>query len=598
MNPRFDKYMLLKTQYDTEYHIVEKSKMNTGTVYTPKILANQMVYLAIKNHLRINEPHLEKPFMDKFKVYFSGGKVKITSKDANTFLEMISPLKLIDLSCGTGLLLLAYIEYIIELISMTEMKSYDKLRLIFEDCLYAIDINSLAISAFKDLVNEIIKATGIEVEFKNAYVGNSLIDHFPIEPCSFDLIFGNPPYIGEKGHLDWFSLIKETEFGRKFYEGKMDYFYFFIYKGYEYLKNEGTLCYLTSNYFFTADGASRLRQFMKNEFHISSVIDYGNEQVFESKKLHAALYTLQKKDIKTTTLFNMSLEPIREMGYDSIYDDNLTIHFVEETIVADIIDKMKSGSEYRLMDCFNVNQGIVTGADRTTDGGIFVYTDEEVNQLPNSFHEHLKPFYKNSSIKHYYHENSTPYFVVYLDSDIVSDEVIQTLEPFKEKLSRRREVVREFRKWHMLTWPRKRIIFESEKIVVPQRAKANYFAYSEKPFYASADVYFISSKKNMTLSLKILTLILNSKLYYLWLKFNGKKKGNLLELYATPLKNIPIPSLSSRQKSVLEGLSIELFSDDRPSDNRIRIIKQVVDEFVMDAFDLNEEEKFFLHTIE
>jgi len=598
LNPKFDGYMLLKNQYDTEYQIVEKSKMNTGTVYTPKLLANQMVFLAIKNHLRNHQPHLESSFMDQFKTYFSGGAMKITSNDAKVFLEVVAPLRIIDLSCGTGLLLLAYVEYIIELISTTEDQSYDLLRQLLKDQLFAIDINPMAIIVFKDLIDEIIKATGIAVDFNNAYVGNSLIDHFPIAPCSFDLILGNPPYIGEKGHLDWFSAIKETEFGRRYYEGKMDYFYFFIYKGYEYLKDEGTLCYLTSNYFFTADGANRLRNFMRNEFHISNVIDYGNEHVFEPKKLHAALYTMQKKEIKTTTLYNMKLDPIREMAYDSIFDDNMTIHFVEDPIVANIIEKMKFGAEYRLMDCCNVNQGIVTGADRSPEGGIFVYTSEEVKHLPNSFHEHLKPFYKNRSIKHYYHENATPYYVVYLNSDIVHDEILQALEPFKEKLSLRREVVREVRKWHMLTWPRKRTIFESEKIVVPQRAKSNYFAYSDKPFYASADIYYISSKSNMTLPLKVLTVILNSNAYFLWLKFNGKKKGNLLELYSTPLKNIPIPKFTIRHIKELEGLSIELFSEARPSVDRLGSIKKKIDQCVMDAFDFSEDEKLYLQSIE
>lgn len=598
MNPKFDDYMILKNQYDTEYQIVENSKMNTGTVYTPKILANQMVCLAIKNHLKMNHPHLEVSFMDNFSAYFSGEEMNVSHDDAKLFIEVIAPLRLIDLSCGTGLLLLAYIEYIIKLIAMTEEKSYDWLSKILKDRLYAIDINPMAINVFKALIDELIKATGIHVEFENAYVGNSLVDQFPIEPNSFDLILGNPPYIGEKGHLEWFSPVRKTEFGRRHYEGKMDYFYFFIYKGYEFLKDDGTLCYLTSNYFFTADGANRLRKFMRNEFHISSVIDYGNERVFETKKLHAALYTMQKKEIDTSILFNMNLEPIRAMTYDSIFDDDMTIHFVENTMVAEIIEKMKSGSEFRLIDHYNVNQGIVTGADRSEDGGIFVYTSEEVKQLPNSFREHLKPFFKNRSIKHYFHEEATHYNVVYLDSEHVSKEIIRFLEPFKEKLSRRREVIRDVRKWHMLTWPRKRIIFESEKIVVPQRAKSNYFAYSSNPFYASADIYYISSKSSVALSLKILTVILNSKVYYLWLKYNGKKKGNLLELYATPLKNIPIPCFSPQQHQQLEELALELFDEVKPENDRIDIIKKIADACVMDAFGLNESEKKFMQSIE
>ena len=43
---------------------------------------------------------------------------------------------------------------------------------------------------------------------------------------SFDVIIGNPPYIGEKGNEKIFHEVTRTEFGRKFYTRWMDYFLF------------------------------------------------------------------------------------------------------------------------------------------------------------------------------------------------------------------------------------------------------------------------------------------------------------------------------------------------------------------------------------
>lgn len=49
--------------------------------------------------------------------------------------------------------------------------------------------------------------------------------HHGIE--SFDIVIGNPPYIGEKGHKNIFQEIKSSELS-KFYLRKMDLFYFFF----------------------------------------------------------------------------------------------------------------------------------------------------------------------------------------------------------------------------------------------------------------------------------------------------------------------------------------------------------------------------------
>lgn len=42
------------------------------------------------------------------------------------------------------------------------------------------------------------------------------------------------------------------------------------------------------------------------------------------------------------------------------------------------------------------------------------------------------------------------------------------------------------------------------------------------------------------MSAKYLLALLNSKLIYFWLYYRGKRKGETLELYATPLSEIPI----------------------------------------------------------
>ncbi|MFX0171521.1 MAG: TaqI-like C-terminal specificity domain-containing protein, partial [Candidatus Hodarchaeota archaeon] len=84
-------------------------------------------------------------------------------------------------------------------------------------------------------------------------------------------------------------------------------------------------------------------------------------------------------------------------------------------------------------------------------------------------------------------------------------------------------------------------IFTSPKIVTPQRSSQNTFTYISNDWYAAQDVYYILNSKNEKQSLKILLLILNSRLAYFWLNWMGKKKGKQLELFGEPVSYFPVP---------------------------------------------------------
>ena len=82
-------------------------------------------------------------------------------------------------------------------------------------------------------------------------------------------------------------------------------------------------------------------------------------------------------------------------------------------------------------------------------------------------------------------------------------------------------------------------IFVSPKIVCPQRSKTNTIGYNECDWYATSDVFYITNSQK-EYNLKYILGLLNSKLYYIWLYNRGKRKGEILELTAKPLSEIPI----------------------------------------------------------
>ncbi|MBF4694900.1 Eco57I restriction-modification methylase domain-containing protein [Fusibacter ferrireducens] len=576
-----------------------------GTVYTPEKISKYMVYLLIKDYMcrqgawsAQREALLKKVYLEHT-IEKSDSKAKCrfdfeALSELRAILKFLKPLTILDLSCGTGLLLLAYLELHIQLMIFLEMSKKEMaghLQTLIEDQLYAYDINEAATDYFKTTLEILMTCLDEAYSLKSNHIrnGNSLIS---TDNVKVDLIIGNPPYIGEKGNLDLFEVIKASNFGRQYYEGKMDYFYFFIYKAYECLKRNGSLCYLTSNYFLTADGAMKLRNFIKEQFNISQMLDFNDEKIFKEKKLHACIYTLTPIPQHEIACLDANLNLKATIKSSEVYFNSKTFHFISDAIVAQMLTKMKKNFSAHLGDYFEVKQGIVSGADRCNGLPVFVYKTSELAAIPQVLLADIKPFFKNSSIKHFDHDVQTPFYILYTDKYFKQKEVVMPfLAPYKDKLMLRREVKNGVRQWYELTWPREATMFEKPKVVVPQRAKSNYFAYSEGQFYASADVYYIFSKLEMTMDeitemqlLKGLTAFLNSYIVLLYLYYKGKRKGEALELYATPLKLIPY------EPSLLLGLA-KFYDMKLPLAEKLDAINKILYE----ALNLSEEESTWLN---
>lgn len=148
-----------------------------------------------------------------------------------------------------------------------------------------------------------------------------------------------------------------------------------------------------------------------------------------------------------------------------------------------------------------------------------------------------------------------------------------------------------------ISYPRKKGIFEGEKIVSSQWAKSNIFGYNNIPWYGGTDLCIITLKNQLDINydLKIILGILNSNLIYKWLYFRGKRKGELLELTVTPLSSIPIPFLDTPER---QAIAIEI----RKLVDKILIVKKEysskntndlekqIDQLVYKLYGLTEEE--------
>ena len=192
-------------------------------------------------------------------------------------------------------------------------------------------------------------------------------------------------------------------------------------------------------------------------------------------------------------------------------------------------ERVNKISTHKLGEVFNINQGIVTGCDKA-----FV-----TKKYDERFKDYLKPFYKNKDIFKYNCIKENYFWIYYMDKNqSPTDELKEVFFPYKENLMKRREAEKKQIEWWQLSWARDREIMEGEKILVRQRCKTNFFAYSKGEFYGSADIYYLTLK-DKNFNIFYILGYLNSDIFYRWYKNNGKHKGYNLEFYTTPLKEVP-----------------------------------------------------------
>lgn len=288
----------------------------------------------------------------------------------------------------------------------------------------------------------------------------------------FSYCCANPPYVGEKGNKELFrATLERFPYWREFYQGKMDYLYFFIILALSKLSNYGRLGFITTAYWPAADGASKLRKYILQNAKIKEMTFFEDVKIFEyAKGQHNMVFILEKcsggerererdeNRIKVVQVLAKHQEipgnTIREklkfltghiqehIGRDGWEDEyikvfwsgvrqgeltegawNLTYSTVEEKILSKIESNASPITDLCELDC-----GIFSNADYLSakyvelipsskrgrlhikDGdGIFVLTEEEVRPLLVDDPERriINRTYKNSDIDNYYIETES-----------------------------------------------------------------------------------------------------------------------------------------------------------------------------------------------
>ena len=465
---------------------------------------------------------------------------------------------------------------------------------------------------------------------------SEFFDIFDSDKNGFDIIIANPPYVGEKGNKEIFSELKKSEI-YNFFKSKSDFFYYFIHLGLIISNQNASLSFITTNYFFTASGASKLRVHIKEESNPYKIINFKELKIFESALGQSNAITFLDKTksqdncevitaIEKGTASNKDLENIfnKDINYSSINnlliknvfdkDDDLKMNSIlsieNYDSYSSIINKLMK-IQYNLSVFCNINSGADVVPSKLTKkhvskftyfnqkdagNGIFILNKEEKDKLKFNDNEKLiiKKLIKSSDVKKFKINFNNKYLIYTRYSDNINKlpNIKKHLEKYKVILDDQIKRYEENMPWFALHRPGSHIIFESnEKIVAPYRSKSNTFGYTNKKFYSSRDNYFISLKNSFKnqIELKYILGILNSELILFWLLKKGKRKGSMLELYPQPLEIIPIKNTTNKIRINVIDIVNKLINN-----NEDRNYLNKLNEFIYSIYQIDEKEKLII----
>ena len=399
------------------------------------------------------------------------------------------------------------------------------------------------------------------------------------EKGGFDIVIGNPPYVG-------FHKVPNKEILRKNFfsaTGKFDFYVVFIENAILLNNYKGSTSFICPSYFYKRDYGKNIRSFILKNTKIRLLIDFSDKQIFDTAQTYTCIFLIEKNIKNTSNLVTII--------NDSLYKSKKTLkrqsEFKEprwetaENEELSIITKLKEKSNYVLGEITkSISQGIVTGKNN-----VFLIHKEIINDYGiNNFF--LKKVYKGKNISKELIENDFNLFYPYRTinekkNELISEKEIELKNPNllkylldkKEELSNREYFNKSNKNWYELWNPRKMKHFENRKFVFSEIGNKNDFVLVDECFYTDSACGF-ELKETYQKYETYLFYFLNSNLATYIYKKNSVPKANGYMIYKNAfLKYFPV--------LIEESLRDLTFSKNNFEN----------DEMFYDLYELTEEEK-------
>ncbi len=519
-----------------------------GAVYTPPFLTRWMAYESVERWLESRRP-----------------------MDAEAELALLRGVKVLDMAVGAGAFTMAMLYELAGRIKtlMPEEPPADILRGLIERNIYGADINAEALQVARDRFRYALQVAGA-AHPERMNDGLICADATAMEPRGYDLVIGNPPYLGEKGNRELFERLKNGPLAR-YCSARMDYWYLFACVGLDALKPGGILHLVTPNKWLSNEGAYLLREKLTVESGRMFLSDFGAYGIFERAGVQTMCLLAEKSISAPDALvyyrrFNgddaaqveefLKCAPYGEyrLTQDCVRDGLSFCSPAELTLLR----KMESLRNFQLDAAQEVGQGIVPNPDVVSGravkalgveaerrgircgDGVFVVPKGYFKHLSAEERQFLKPLYEPSGVEPFSLKEPKKELIYLTVSNGAerATELISHLEKFRPLMEARRETRMGRMRFYHLHWPRReRFFLPGPKILAPRKCARPTFTYTEREAYVMMAFNVIMTPR---IGMKYLSALLNSRLMRFWFRKRGKMQGDMYQIDAAPLLRAPL----------------------------------------------------------
>ncbi len=568
-----------------------------GVVYTPDYVARFIVDQTLG-------VHCDAIFDDILAQYATKGAkadddpIKWKSAKAQReawadYRKRLTSLRIVDPACGSGVFLIMAFDYlktklgqvnsIIAQLSDSGMAGdlLDPDSEILTHNLFGVDVNSesVEIAKLSLWIKTARRGKVLDSLDKNLRVGDSLIEDssfayrehgfvwkeaFPEIFADqdgmgggFDIVLGNPPYVR-------MELIKPMKpWLQKRYEvvsDRADLYAYFFERGIKLLKDGGRLGYISSSTFFKTGSGKPLREYLRKNAAMETIVDFGDHQIFEGVTTYPAILTMRAE--KPDNGHALQFWTIDDLPKDN-FADAYHVHAqpypqkalsagswqLESPALQALRAKIVSGKQTLKETYGSPLYGIKTGLNAA-----FVIDSKTKEHLckddPKSA-ELLKPFLEGKDLKRWRAE-SRGLWIIYIPKNRIDIDdypaIRDWLLPFKDKLEKRATK----QEWYELQQAQEAYSgpISKPKISYPHFAAKSMFSYEITGAFSNDKSYF------MPVSQLDVLAILNSRcLWFIIQNMAPTVRSGYNELRVQYVETLPIPAASDAQKAALGALA-------------------------------------------
>ena len=420
----------------------------------------------------------------------------------------------------------------------------------------------------------------------------------------FDMMIGNPPYIQlQKMGLE--SEILEKQ-GFETFAKTGDIYQLFYELGVNLLRNNGQLCFITSNKWMRTDYGKVTRNYFGTKCNVQFVVDFGMGQMFDSATTYTNILLLTKENPATTILLcrvknDYKLQiPLEEYVLHNLVevenpkDKSWVVYDKNEYALIKRIEAQ--GIPLKKWD-ININRGILTGFNEA-----FIIDTETRDRLvkedPKS-DEIIKPILRGEDIKAYIPKWDGKWVIGTFPAlrlnieDYIS--VKKYLLNFKERLEpkpknfegkwlgRKSGAYKWFEVQDSISYHAE---FSKPKIIYPNMTKYLPFVYDKGSFFTNQKCFIITGQH-----LGYLTAFLNSKLFrFAFREYFPELLGDTRELSKIFFENVTVIPIDDLQNNLFSNL-VEALVNKKLTGENSAAIEDEIERYLAKIYLLSDEEK-------